>query len=234
MAGRQRLGRPGGERLHRDGPLSVEITITENLVPLESDTVYSHKEIIVLDAQGNHQWEASTKPPAIDHRAGGVRERRRPAVLADRHHGEHHQRGGGLRLAVLQLAGRQLRQRRGRGQLHQFANISVTQNPQSEYLFSGCGFSGTARIAYDLLGKKDCNFYLDPTSNKNLVRQVRLSGGTADFDGPTSNKAWGQFQFASDAMLLHPAGRLISINSRPTRSRCCSCRMQRWRMPTRR
>ena len=42
------------------GPLSVEITITENLVPLESDTVYSHKEIIVLDAQGNHQWEAST------------------------------------------------------------------------------------------------------------------------------------------------------------------------------
>ena len=86
------------------GPLSVEITITENLVPLESDTVYSHKEIIVLDAQGNHQWEASTDATGDRDRAGGVRERRRPAVLADRHHGEHHQRGGGLRLAVVQLA----------------------------------------------------------------------------------------------------------------------------------
>ena len=195
------------------GPLSVEITITENLVPLESDTVYSHKEIIVLDSQGNHQWEASTKPPAIETVQGACESADGQLCSLT-----------GITVSTINAAVgyawqsynalvRNCANSAVAGQLHQFANISVTQNPQSKYLFSGCGFSGTARIAYDLLGKKDYNFYLDPTSNKNLVRQVRLSGTTADFDGPMSNKAWGHFQLASDAMLLHPAGRLISINS---------------------
>jgi hypothetical protein len=201
------------ENVSDDGPLSLEITITENLVPLESDTKYSHKEIIVLDAQGNHQWEASTKPPAIETVQGACESADGQLCSL-----------AGITVSTINAAVGYAWQSYNSlvrncvnpavaSQQHTFANISVTQNPQSEYLFSGCGFSGTARIAYDLLGKKDWNFYLDPTSNKNLIRQVRLSGGTADFDGPMSNKAWGKFQFASDAMLLHPAGRVISINS---------------------
>ena len=100
-----------------------------------------------------------------------------------------------------------------KGQLSQFANLSITQTPQSKYLFSGRGFSGTTRIVYDLLGKPEWNFYLDTTGGKNFLRQLRLTEGNASFDGPTSNKAWGRLRFPSDALLLHPLGKIISVNT---------------------
>jgi hypothetical protein len=200
------------DNVSNDGALALEITITENLVPIESDTVYSQKEIIVLDSQGNHVWEANTTPPAISTVQGDCESADGQLCSLT-----------GITVSTINAAVGYAWQSYNSqvmncdsgsaAQLHQFANISVTQNPQSGYLFPGCGFSGTSRIAYDLLGKMDYNFYLDPTDNKNLIRQVRLSVGSADFDGPSSNKAWGRFQFASSAMLLHPAGRLISINS---------------------
>jgi hypothetical protein len=99
------------------------------------------------------------------------------------------------------------------GQLSQFANLSIAQDPESGRLFSGCGISGPIGVVYDLLGKPDWNFYLDPTSGQNLIRQIRLTGGTPSFDGPTSNKAWGRLVLPSDALLLHPLGKILSINS---------------------
>ena len=45
-----------------------------------SPTRYTHKEIIVLNSQGNHQWEA-TLAARDRYGAGRVRERRRAAVL---------------------------------------------------------------------------------------------------------------------------------------------------------
>ena len=97
---------------------------------------------------------------------------------------------------------------------YQFANLSSTQNPQSGYLHSGCGFSGVTRIVYDLLGQQQWNFYLDPTDGDNFIRQIRLSvGGASSYDSPTSNKAFGRLQFSSDALLLHPLGKIISINT---------------------
>ncbi len=194
-----------------NGPLALSITITENLVPLRPDTGYSHKELIVLDANGNHQWQAAAAPatPAT------------PEGQCESADGQLCEWTGITISTVNAAVGYAWEAYNSKvtncatgaiSQLHQFANLSITQNPQSEYLFSGCGFSGVVRIVYDLLGQKDWNFYLDPTNNNNLIRQIRLSGGTADFDGPDSNLAWGRFQFVSDAMLLHPAGRAISIN----------------------
>jgi hypothetical protein len=194
-----------------NGPLDLSITITENLVPLRPDTGYTHKELIVLDASGNHQWEAAAAPtvPAT------------PDGQCESADGQLCE-WTGITVSTVNAAVGYAWQAYNSAvtncatgsvsQLYQFANLSITQNPQSQYLFSGCGFSGALRIVYDLLGKKDWNFYLDPTNNNNLIRQIRLSGSTADFDGPNSNKSWGRFRFVSDAMLLHPAGRMISIN----------------------
>ena len=45
------------------GTLPLAITITENLVPLTTNTKYSHKEIIRLDTNGNHVWLGTTTAP---------------------------------------------------------------------------------------------------------------------------------------------------------------------------
>ncbi len=200
------------DNVSSNGPLMLAITITENLVPMESDTVYSHKEIIELDAQGNHQWVASDSPPEVTTVQGecesadgqlcsltGITVSTVSAAVGYAWESYNSQVSGCAT--------------GGPSQLYQFANLSVTSDPQSGYLYAGCGFRGATRIVYDLLGKSDFNFYLDPTDQKNLIRQIRLTGDNPEFDGPDSNKAWGQLQFESDAMLLHPAGRIISIHS---------------------
>ena len=198
-----------GPLLNTD-PLSPSITITENKVPLSSNTVYTHKEIIVLDDEGNHQWEATTTPPSEVRPSGCNPDDGQlcqlNGVTISTTNAQVGQAWQAYNASVDNCSGG------GASQLFQFANLSITQDPQSGYLFSGCGFEGTVRIVYDLLGNEDFNYYIDPTDGNNLIRQIRLSGGTPSFDGPQSNKAWGKLEFASDALLLHPAGHIISIN----------------------
>ena len=196
-----------------DSTLSLNITITELLVPLTDKTQYRHKEIITLDSSGNHVWQPTTTPPAVV----------TPQGLCDNVNG-HICSWTGITVSTSNAAVGYAWQAYntavhdcvsgGLGQLHQFANLSSTQDPQSSYLFSGCGFSGEVRIVYDLLGKQNWNFYLDPTNGTSYIRQIRLSaGGASSFDSPTSNKAFGQLQFPSDALLLHPLGKIISLNT---------------------
>ncbi|MGD2056148.1 MAG: twin-arginine translocation signal domain-containing protein, partial [Gammaproteobacteria bacterium] len=55
-----------GPTLNVDGatpPLALDITITEYQVPLLPTTYYSHKEVITLNASGEHEWFATTTPP---------------------------------------------------------------------------------------------------------------------------------------------------------------------------
>jgi hypothetical protein len=193
--------------------LALEITITENLVPLTPATEYSHVEIITLDSSGNHQWHGATTPPSVV----------TPQGLCENTNGDICSLTGITVSTVNASVGYAWQAYNsavsdcvsgGLGQLHQFANLSVTEDPQSGYLFSGCGFSGVTRIVYDLLGKEEWNFYLDPTNNNNFIRQIRLSaGGAASYDSPSSNKAFGRLQFPSDALLLHPLGKIVSINT---------------------
>ncbi len=196
------------DNVSTEGGLLVEITIKECKVPLTSDTVYSHKEVIVLDTDGNHKWQPQTLPPDNQMPSGCNPYDGQLCAL------------DGITISTMNAAvGYTWKaynsavancRTGGVGQLSQFANISITQDPESEYIHSGCGFSGPVRMVYDLMGKKNHNFYVDPTHNH--VRQIRLGGDNASFDGPNSNKAWGKFSFASDALLYHPANQLISIN----------------------
>jgi hypothetical protein len=195
--------------------LSLVITITENQVPLQPTTVYTHTEVIKLNDSDDHVWFTTTTPPAetappgcnpVD---GQLCQLTRITVNTT---------AAGVGYSFQSYNSAVTNYTDGaQDQLHQFANISITQNPQSDYLFSGCGFGATARVVYDLLGKPDFNFYLDPSTTgpdfNGVIRQVRLSSSDAGIDGPTSNKAWGRRQFDSDALLLQPAGQIISINS---------------------
>ena len=210
------VGQGSVDPVHNDptlDPQPLNITITELLVKLTSATVYAHKEKIQLDSSGNHVWFGTTTPPSVQ----------TPHGLCDNVNGHicswtditvsTVNASVGYAWEAYNAAVRDCVSN-GLGQLHQFANISITQNPQSGYLFSGCGFSGVTRIVYDLMGKEEWNFYLDPTNGKNFIRQIRLSaGGVSSYDSPTSNKAFGRLQFPSDALLLHPLGKIVSLNT---------------------
>ena len=182
-------------------------------MPLTNTTTYSHKEVIELDAAGRHVWQATTTPPAVV----------TPQGLCENVDGQLCALTGvtiSTTDATVGYAWQAFDQTvvdcasGATGQLNRFANLSITENPQSSYLFSGCGFSGTVRLVYDLLGKQDWNFYLDPTNGGNYIRQIRLSAsGASSYDSPTSDKAFGKLHFRSDALLLHPLGKILSINS---------------------
>ena len=197
--------------------LPLAITITELLVPLTANTVYGHKEIIQLDANGNHEWQATTTPPSVvtpggqcedaDGQLCSLTDITVSTINADVGYAWQ-----AYNAAVADCSSG------GVGQLHQFANLSFTQNPQSGRLFSGCGLADTVRVVYDLLGRNDRNFYLDPTVNPalnqgNFIRQIRLSDSPPSFDGPNSNQAWGRLRFSPDALLLHPQGKIVGLNA---------------------
>jgi hypothetical protein len=190
---------------------AAEITIKEVLVPLTASTRYRHKQKTALDGSGNHIWvPTTTAPPA-------------PALNCGNPEGN-----------LCELVGITLSEPFGAvgfgwkassrgvtsytgatGQLYQFANLSFTESPQKGYVSSGVGFPSPARIAYDRASPNSHSFYIDTTTGKSLVRRINMVGvdKPPTIDGPGSNRSVGQFNFASDAFLIHPTGKLISFNS---------------------
>lgn len=197
--------------------LQLAMTITELKVPLTANTVYSHKEIIGLDANGNHQWQATTTPPSVVTPGGQCEDVNGQVcsftdITVSTINADVGYAWQAYNPAVADCGPG------GVGQLHQFANLSFTQNPQSGRLFSGCGFGDIVRVVYDLMGRNDRSFYLDPTVNPdlnrgNFIRQIRLSDNPPSYDGPTSNLAWGRLRFPPHALLLHPQGKIIGVNA---------------------
>ena len=197
-------------------PLELDLQLTELMVPLTASTLYSHKEVIALDDVGNHVWEASDIPPIQEPLVctpangalcalSGITVNTTAGAVGQSFQSANDQVGD----CTIGPPG---------GQSDQFSNVSVTADPQDGYFFSGCGFDAPPRVVYDLINDSDFNFYLDtsttPTGFKGgVIRQIRLSEGNQGFDAPDSNRAWGKLHFPSDALLLHPGRKIVSINA---------------------
>jgi hypothetical protein len=195
-------------------PLPLTLQLTERPVPLTASTVYTHQEVITLDASGKHVWTPTTTPP-VQEPAGcnpssgqlcqltGITINTTAGAV-----GQSYQSANDAVVSCTSGAG---------GQLHQFSNLSVTADPESGFFAPPCGFTSPPRVAYDVVNRPDYNFYLDSqttgTGFAGVIRQIRLDSTNPGFDGPESNKAWGKLQFPSNAFLLHPGGKIISINS---------------------
>ena len=185
-------------------------------MPLTSSTVYSHEEVIELDSSGNHIWNSTTTPP-VQEAAGCTPSSGQlcelTGITVNTTAGAVAQSFESANDAVVDCTSG------GGGQTHQFTNVSVTADPESGFFFSGCGFDAPPRLAYDAVNNPDNNFYLDTSTTGTdflggVIRQIRLDGSSdPGFDDPSSNKAWGKLQLASDAFLLHPAGNIVSVNS---------------------
>ena len=194
---------------------SASITIEERLVPLTPTTVYEHKQKLGLDvATGSHIWiPTKLRPAAV---AASCLDA--PGNLCSLVSIAVSETFGSVGYAW-QSSSRDVRDfaSRNSGQLNQFANVSFTDTPQSSYITSNGGFSTPVRLAYSRVSPSLANgqnFYIDSSTGRQIVRRINLVGVQArpNFDQPGSNMAVGRFNFPSDAFLIHPSGKLISIN----------------------
>ncbi|MEA3413412.1 MAG: hypothetical protein U9R74_18030 [Pseudomonadota bacterium] len=191
---------------------NVEFHIEQSKVPIRSNTVYEHKRKITLDAHDDHQWTETpvgptTKQSDISCESSrghlcefqGITVRQgtsEPPVL-----GYVGYAWQGYSRDVLGCSG-------GHGQFDQLANLGVLKAQQG-YVTAPCGFPTGVQLTYSLLSRGGANFYLD--SKNQLIRQIRLD--PPGFDDPTNMQAWGALNLPSKALLLHPSGRIVSINN---------------------
>jgi len=188
------------------------ITLTEVQVPITSATVYSHKQKTTLDSNGNHVWACApapaTAPSVCEPNPGSLCSLRSISVSSVGYLGYGWQSYNTAGCVSS-----------GAGQLDQMANIFVTNgangNAQTDYAKTPCALEPGTKLVYDPLGNAGGNYYLDTTSNLNLIRQVQLNPPA--FADPRANNAWGKFNLNPDDMLLHPAGALVSVNSENSR-----------------
>lgn len=209
------LGSGSTGLIANDASAAPTITITELAFPLSSSTVYQHQLKTTLDVNGNHQWLAAPAPTA-NH--GNT-----PCGAAGTLCGF---RGITVRQGTSSVAGYlgyawQSQDSNCTAQLDQLANLNTDTsnngvNAQNGYVVSGgCGIiMPGVQVAYSLLSDGKTNFYLDTTNaNAPMLRQVVLDPPPS-IAGPSSNQAWGVLNFLPDALLLHPAGYLVSISTR--------------------
>ncbi|MEJ8836748.1 hypothetical protein [Ramlibacter sp. AN1133] len=187
------------------------ITIEERLVPLTGSTVYGHKQKIMLDAGGAHRWQATDVAPVVrtacDNTAGGLCELV-GITLSEPF--------GALGYAWKSFSANVRDAVTGdQGQLYQFANLSFTQSPQNGYRFAGVGFATPARVAYERTSTAGRGFYIDASGGDCLVRQITFAGvdQPPTIALPASGQAVGRFNHSSDAFLVHPTGKLVSLNT---------------------
>jgi hypothetical protein len=192
--------------------LQPGITIEQFQVPIKSDTRYVHDRKTTLDESGKHVWHVTKSGPTIKQR--DITCESQPGILCS-FRGITVRQGTssapgyvgyawqGYSPNVVQCGSS------GQGQLDQIANMGVLDDPQAGYVTAGCGFPSGVQLFYSLLTHSSSNFYLDPMHQ--LIRRVQLDPPT--FDSPTIGEAWGALNLPSDALLLHPSGRFVSINT---------------------
>ncbi|MBV9264626.1 MAG: hypothetical protein JO061_00510 [Acidobacteriaceae bacterium] len=192
------------------------ITIQQFKIPITKDTVYTHKQITTLDSAGNHQWLITSTAPAFvpltgEQQPGSLGALRSISVRqrTSQHAGYVGYSWQGYSSGLLDCAAG------ARGQLDQAANLNTdVANAQNGYASTPCGQQGGAasgmKLTYSLLTDDQENFYLD--TNSLLIRQVKLSNPPS-FGNPSSGNAFGKLNLESTALLLHPAGHLVSINN---------------------
>lgn len=88
------------------------------------------------------------------------------------------------------------------------ASMGVEANRELLHATTQCGMQSGAQIGYSLLSNDSLNIYLDP--DQLYLRQVQL-GSATPFAG--NGQAYGMLNLTSSAMLLHPSGHIVSINT---------------------
>jgi hypothetical protein len=191
------------------------IHIQELKFPIGPNTQYQHKQKTARAPDGTHYWDENAPPPTVkesDIRCAaqgdlcdfyGITVRQGTEASA----GYVGYAWRGFSANVVDCTSG------GQGDTGQLANLNTDtgnggRNAQNGYVLNRCGLQNKPKLAYSLLTHGTSNYYLDTTHN--VVRQVMLDPPA--FDDPTGNKAYGAFNLDCTSLLLHPTGKLVSIN----------------------
>ncbi|RJO63238.1 MAG: hypothetical protein C4523_20945 [Myxococcales bacterium] len=212
--------------------LDAQITIKENLVPLDENSVYNHKQKLAID-NGAHVWIASEAPTATAHDLSPVEAGNALSELVNIN---INQKTGDIGYVFKAYSSNVLSCANGSsGQLYVYQNISAMQNPDGNLKFSGCGYTDKPYMFYTLgvpdsvqagsrklnLPLEQQNFVLLPEDDEFLyVRHVSLETGV-DFQ-VDHTKSYCKFPLRLDAAVVHPHGIIVGINHSSARLFACS------------
>ena len=194
-------------------PANPSIT-KEVKYPINSSTMYEHRQKTALDGSGNRYWDASAPAPAVEWRqpdctvpAVRVRPRGRSRATS-----VTHGRGGARSVEGWSAGGGP------RASWNQLANLNTGADAQTGYLAGPCGFP-TPRGAspYSLLSDSTTNFYLD-TSNPNALNLRQVTLEPPGFTPPGSNPQFlavaGVPELPAGCAAFHPAGYFVGVGQR--------------------
>ncbi len=212
--------------------LDASITIKENLVPLDSNSVYRHKQKLTIDS-GAHVWTAALDTPPTATRVN-LSEDQATNAISELVNLSINQRTGDLGYVWKAYTPGVLEcQNSGTGQMYVYQNLSAKQDPDSNLKFSGCGYNDKPYMFYSLgvptdeqVGKvnldlEEQNFVLLPEDDQWLyVRHVDLTPGL-DF-GIDHTKSYCKFPLRLDSAVVHPLGSIVGINHASPRLFTCT------------
>ena len=214
------LGKGSTGAIANDVTAAPTIRIEQIRYPINANTKYQHQQKTTLDVNGRHLWTPAAAPSAnagntpcggagtvCGFRSITVRQGTGPSAPSYLGYAwESQNLDPQIAPSCIGSVA---------GQLDQMANLNADGgNAQTGYANGSCGIGGHGvRVAYSLLAQGTKNFYLDTTHpDAPMVRQVLLDQPQPVFVSPLSGQAWGALNFASDGLLLHPAGFLVSIS----------------------
>ena len=200
------------------------IVVAQNPIQIvPGQTKYIHTRKTQLDPQGQHVWQpdpTGANPPKYIQPPGGQQAGQLGALrsITVRQHilGQAGYLGyswGAYSDGLLGCSSG------ARGQFDLAANLGTDAgNAQSGYATLACGLQGGGTsgvtVSYNLLNEDGRNIYFD--SETRHVRPVSLATPPAFATPPkgsASGQSFGQLNFASTRLLLHPMGFLVSINN---------------------
>ena len=216
----RRAGTPDGQNdwcaaqgstglVDNNGATGPDIQVQNIKKPIQASTLYIHTARTTLEAGGRHAWlpdpdgshaPAYEEPPVNQQPSlGGLRD---ITIRQDRYVGYAWKSYS---------AGRTVCGSGAHGQFDYVANVGAYPGQAEQgYAGTACGMVSGSALSYSLLSDDAANIYLDP--NRFFLRPISL-GAAPSFASPASGLALGQLNLASNGLLLHPSGQIVSINN---------------------
>jgi hypothetical protein len=205
-------------KLPASGPLVVNVPIVENPVPITAQTQYTHHHKLEY-ASGSYHWNYTQTPPALEPASCGT-----TPGLCDLGEVTVWVPGGMIGYSWLASSPGVTQCSTGAtGQLYNFKNVSLKNDPNQALKAPGCGFPSAVPISYDQrvpVGQNGYHFYLDPvrisdTDPEAHLRRIILDNGTPI--AVNTNESWGRFRIGIDRIAVYskgPAPRVVGISRR--------------------
>lgn len=200
------------------GPIVVNVPTVENPVPITSSTVYSHHHKLGY-ANNRYYWNYTSIPPALQASSCGT-----GAGLCDLGSLSIWLPGGMIGYSWI-ASSPSIRECRvgATGQLYNFQNLSLKNDPNPALKHPGCGFIAPVPISYDAdvhTGAPGHHFYVDPISVSDASPEFLLRSITLDDTTPVNvntAQSWGRFRINVDRIAVYTSGRpprVVGISTR--------------------